>query len=242
MMRCGVCGVVAMALGGLIAFELTQPLSKGEESKDGMGKIPKHVKDTLEWLPVETETVYVANGPFKLPRVKGERDTGWEARWLPMNLLEGIRKGRYWSLLEGREVLACVEGSCRFRQPRGLGPYFFDGCQVVLLKEALEKGGATFMDRLLDEANGSEVVKGLEVARFEEQLEGGDWKFYVVLIKGKVLLMATSRPYLAGVISRMQGGKGPVFGRGRKEWKHVDGTADAWAIRRLEREGDEPEG
>ena len=129
MMRCDVCGVVAMALGGLIAFELTQPLSKGEERKDGMGKIPKHVKETLEWLPVETETVYVANGPFKLPRVKGERDAAWEARWIPMFLLDLIRKGRYWSLLEGREVLASVEGVAASGNREGWDPTFSTGAK-----------------------------------------------------------------------------------------------------------------
>jgi hypothetical protein len=109
----------------------------------------------LSWLPADTETLIVANGPFLLSRSNAESDETrsrsvskkelreqFEA--LPLGLL-GLEKGLLEKHLNGREVAMAIEGSRHFRSPSGLGEMRYEGCDIVVFAGDVTSLGDAFI-------------------------------------------------------------------------------------------------
>ena len=56
-----VCHLFLMGSGAACGQEATSP------------SMPPRVKQVLQWMPVDAETLIVANGPFEVPRFLGEK-------------------------------------------------------------------------------------------------------------------------------------------------------------------------
>jgi hypothetical protein len=198
------------------------------------------VDQVLEWLPADTETVFVARGPYRLKVHELKETEGPRAQSLEETLqdLAGGLSGRVnagWKELAGETIDLAVEGARRFRGPRnlGLGPY--DGCNILLFRHPLGKRATTLMKALEKEGKPAEIA-GHTAVTWQEKHEGDTWTFFVVHPKPNVLLFATDRKYVEEVLQRMQnqGGK-RALAPDLAEWKQVDTKARFWAVRHYDK-------
>jgi hypothetical protein len=207
---------------------------------------PPSLNEVLSWLPVDTETVLAANGPFPFPDF--DSPPGWEPEDQPLPLAElnktmralvlggfgsgndGLRKA-----LKGSRVILALEGSRRFRSPTGLGSTLFQGGAIAVLE-----GAPIDRDSLVRDVAGSseriETVEGVKVAVFQEQKESDTWTFLVAFPRSSIVLVATDRSYLREILARMRvPGTARALPESLPEWKHVNTRAPFWGLRHFQR-------
>ena len=131
----------------------------------------EQVNEILHWLPLDTETVVVANGPFKFANPPEDP---------PFCFNEAVRSLAFSCLLNeriapkeliGQRIVIAMEGSRRFRSPRGLGMMPFEGCQVVIFDEDATPALTIAMQSLSRRAARTVELSGKEVAVFEHKSE-----------------------------------------------------------------------
>src|ERR1700679_646797 len=127
-----------------------------------------NLNQVLSWLPVDTETVLGANGPFAWdPKALSddspsqERLTATElemqSRMFPLTLLN-FKSGGLGEFVKGKTVSVAIEGSRRFRPPRALGLMRYEGCLIMVFIPNVSLDGAAFMG-----------AAGNSAARFEKR-------------------------------------------------------------------------
>src|SRR5580704_5414569 len=90
-----------------------------------------NLNQVLNWLPVDTETVLGANGPFAWdPKALSNdslsqgrlsaKELEMQSRMFPLGLLN-FKNGGFGEFVKGKTVSLAIEGSRRFRPPRALG-------------------------------------------------------------------------------------------------------------------------
>jgi hypothetical protein len=200
----------------------------------------------ISWLPADTETLMVARGPIRieasLPGQDDEDDVGdlsleRVVESLVMGSLSGIRKGQFYNLLAGHAVALALEGSRKFRPPTRLGSFLYEGCSIFLM----ESGAALdiAMRALESEAEETYHDRGTRVSLFREQWEEDVWTLLVARPRPNVLLCATNAGFLSEVLERIaKPAATRAFPRELPEWKLLEPTAKAWAMRHYIR-GDE---
>jgi hypothetical protein len=100
-------------------------------------KIPERLIQVLDWLPPNTETLVVANGPFEIPKELTEQSPTRESvMWLSYSLLAGIQDGLLQEKLHGQKVLIAAEASRHFTSPSDLGMLPYEGCQLLQFDDA----------------------------------------------------------------------------------------------------------
>ncbi|HEV8145350.1 MAG TPA: hypothetical protein VGP79_03170, partial [Bryobacteraceae bacterium] len=207
---------------------------------------PPSLNEVLSWLPVDTETVLAANGPFPFPDFDSLSGDEPEDQPLPLaelNLrMRGLPLGGFASdndrlrkALKGSRVLLALEGSRRFRSPTGSGSTLFQGCAIAVLE-----GAPIDRDSLVRDVAGSseriETVEGVKVAVFQEQKESDTWTFLVAFPRSSIVLVATDRSYLREVLARMRApGTARALPESLPEWKHVNTRAPFWGLRHFQR-------
>jgi hypothetical protein len=188
----------------------------------------------LTWLPEDTETLIVGNGPGKFGELSEER------RKLP--LAESLVRLIYYPFavspeaakhLVGRKIKLAVEGARKFRHPKSLGAWHYEGCHILALESDLDE---SWSDALAAGANRTERVSGHDVYVFEKKLgipEEDEWTYYFVQPKPNVVLCGTDRDFVKETLRRMSA---EVTKRALPdelpEWKQIDRSACFWAIRR----------
>jgi hypothetical protein len=116
---------------------------------------PIDLERVLSWLPADTETLQVANGPFWMSsfRIGQLDDSNHEVtieelqkhfEGLALGLF-GSSKGLLEKRLEGKKVLFAIEGARHFRTPTDLGELPFEGCALAIFQEDLEDQQNDFM-------------------------------------------------------------------------------------------------
>jgi hypothetical protein len=224
------------------------PVANSQVVSDGSkaGRSPITFPMALSWLPADTETLIVANGPFVMPqRQNAEEETKSRLlslkeiretfESLPLGLV-GLQQGALEKKFTGREVAFAIEGARSFRSPSGLGEMTYEGCDIVVFTHDVTSLGVAFMEDSKGVATKFEEVEGQRVGVFDKKMEEDIWTTMVAFPKGNVLVVATDRDYLRGVLARIGGAGGPrALPDGLPEWKYVNIDDHAWGLRHYDK-------
>lgn len=192
-------------------------------------KLPERIDEVLWWLPADTQTVLIAQGPFPFePADEREEVT------LVKSLLQACSAMRsdYAKAVQGRVISLAVAGGRRFRRPKHLGLMPYEGAHIIVFCDDLGAVGETLMESLSQRADKTETLSGRPVMKFEGMCEADIWTLYVTRPKANVLVWATSRAYLSEVLDRMASRAGVrALPEDLPEWRHCDVSRRIWAIR-----------
>ena len=204
------------------------------------------LKRLLSWLPADTETLLVANGPFWMSDFSiGQED--YEDREATTEELEkhfeGLTlqlfnsgKGLLEKNLERKKVLFALEGSRHFRPPAGLGEEPFEGCAIAIFQDDLDDRRDAFMKSAARVAVRIEEIEGQKVAVFEEPMEQDIWTIFVTFPQKGVVLVATNQRFLQELLARMRGAEGErALPDTLPEWKYVQRQAQFWGLRHFDK-------
>jgi hypothetical protein len=198
------------------------------------------VQQVFSWLPADTETVMVANQTFSLPDFRKDdwhRDFPIEA-WLRAVVLLPLmlKNGALLEYFQNQRVVFALEGSRRFRFPKSLGWFPYEGCTIVVLADDQGDRADSFFKSSSGGALRVEEVEGQKILVFETIVEGGLWTTFVTFRRPNILLVATNLDYLREVLSRMQGNRGPrALPETLPEWRYVNKDAQLWSLRHYDR-------
>jgi hypothetical protein len=195
------------------------------------------VEQALWWLPEDTETVFVARGPFKARAASFLEQA---------TLRDALRVWGYWNhpdsgqaamrqMLRGRTVLASVEGSRKFRSPGGLGLMPCESCQILVLQP--QAGAATtLLKPLAGRARRVLTIEGQQVLMFSEKREQDTWTIFVAAPAPGILLSATNEGFLRGVLQRRRARAARrALPDTLPEWRHMDRSAPFWGLRHYDK-------
>lgn len=203
------------------------------------------VQRTLSWLPTDTETLLVANGPFWMSSFQvaenyknyevssQELEKGFEGLTLALfNSKSGVLEKH----LEGKKVLFAAEGSRHFRPPAELGELPYEGCAIAIFADDLGDRRDAFMKDAASIALRVEEVEGQKIAVFQEQSRRDTWTTFVTFPQKGVVLVATNRDFLREVLVRMRElGSESAFPETLPEWRYVNKKAKFWGLRHFDR-------
>jgi len=230
---------MSLPVGAILAWLCLQPAtSLADDEAASAPAIPRPVTQVLEWLPPDTETVFVARGPMEIISDDRQAETQEFESYmesLPSSLYRVVDKGRVADQLIDLEVTTAVEGSRHFRASKGLGLMPYEGCQILVFHEKSHAKLSDAMKALFEDAPRTFELAGRRVAVFEEKLEDDIWTTYLTMPRTGVLLFATHEGYLRDMLKRMEGKREKrAFPRDLPEWKHVDTNAKFWALRHFD--------
>ena len=204
------------------------------------------LKRVLSWLPADTETVSVANGPFWMSNFQIGQDD-YKNRELTTEELkkhfEGLTlqlfnsgKGLLEKNLEHEKVLFALEGSRHFRPPAGLGEAPFEGCAIAIFQGDLDDRRDSFMKGAAQVAVRTEDIEGQRVAVFAEPMEQDVWTIFITFPQKGVVLAATNEGFLRETLARMKGAGGQrALPEVLPEWKYVQKQAQFWGLRHFDK-------
>ncbi len=244
------------ALACWLGVVSTIALAPSSQAQPHHFKLSKAVDDVLWWLPEDTETLMVAQGPFALgaePRGVDVDALGLErtAQLMTLSIGDDHFDPELAKTLRTRPIALAVHGSRRFRAPNGFGMMRYEGALIVIFQNDFGADGKALEQSLSKHATKTEILSGVSVATFDGKLVRSEWDVFwdlpgektgrepyplcVALPGTNTLILATDHAYLTTVLMRM--GKRPetrAFPASRPEWRHLDPTAKAWAIRCLD--------
>jgi|WetSurSiteA1Bulk_404760.scaffolds.fasta_scaffold06639_3 hypothetical protein len=204
----------------------------------------RYLRDILTWLPADTETLIVANGPFWMSDfiVYKERNREISTEELEKNF-------RLWTLgefsvlgkaLDRERVVIAAEGSRHFRGAGSLGVIPYEGCQIAVFAYDQSRRMKRFMKESGHAALRVETIEGQKVIVFQEKREENIWTLFVANPRSKVVAIATNRDYLQQVLSRMNGNVGRMaLPESLPEWRHVNRQARFWGLRHFSKDDSE---
>ena len=209
------------------------------------------VEHVLSWLPSDTETVFVAKGPFTIPAAFPQHEpvtdkaTDYEVdqlfQCLPMALLD-IGKGHLLQQLKGQQVNVAIEGSRHARSPHSLGEQPYEGAAIVIFGAGSQITPNAVLQKLQGESIRSEDIQGIHVLVFQEKMEDDLWTTYLAFPEKDVAVVATDRGYLEEVLTRRKGGaQKRALPDSLPEWKFIDQKDAYFGMRHYDRsqaEGD----
>ena len=205
-------------------------------------------KELLWWLPADTETIEVADVSQELPNydpaaeAEGKLQLHERLRQglidFPLAQLAQVDHGTAYKILNRRKILLTLQGSRRFKPPRGLGEMPFEGCEIAVFETSLGEVGASFGEALGREAQRIEQIVGQTVFEFDEKLEEDHWTIFIGQPKPDILVVATNRAYLEEVLQRIATRASTrALPDNLPEWHALDPQAKVWAIRHFDRAG-----
>ena len=207
------------------------------------GASAERINQVLSWLPTDTETIVVAQQPFKLV----ERDQNVEPAALAMaqgyvlHLLAAGDEGRFLKPLEGSTIRFSVVAARNFavHQPDKndsipLGMIAWEGCAVY--------GFATPIPAELFPKQPDTVIAAHQVwtttgKDYDSTETGGATErsgtYLATLLQPDELLACNDRGFFSWVLDRLSAStKGSQF-ESWPEWKQVDRSAPLWGMRHL---------
>jgi hypothetical protein len=126
----------------LILIAVAECASHEMENRSSPIRAKTDLEQVLTWLPGDTETLLVANGPLFLSNfeighevypnhqvTREELEEDFEGMTLQ---LFNSKNGLLEKHLRGKKVLFAIEASRHFRPPAGLGELPFEGCAVAV--------------------------------------------------------------------------------------------------------------
>lgn len=220
-----------------------KPPTQGESP--GVNHAVDPVNDAVWWLPEDTQTLFVARGPFKMPpRIDAPAEMFGLVRqaklalWsIPVGMLLTIDDGRYAKPLAGRNIKFGLEGARKFRAPAGLGDANFEGCEIVVFQQSLGALRQQLMTQMEQRAKHRQQIAGHRVAMFEQKLEDDLWKVFVAIPRPDTLICASDEGFLREVLTRMaQKGSKRALPESLPEWQEVNIAAPFFAVRHFDRD------
>jgi hypothetical protein len=201
----------------------------------------------LAWLPADTETLLVANGPFWMSNFQIGQEVytnhevtseELEKHFEGMTLqLFNSRNGLLEKHLRGKKVLFALEASRHFRPPGGLGELPFEGCAVAIFRDDLDEQRDAFMKEAAQKAIRIVEIDGQKVAVFEEPSEQDIWTSYIAFPQKGVVLAASNEQFLREMLSRMRSlQKERALASSLPEWKYVNTRAQFWGVRHFDKQ------
>lgn len=180
------------------------------------------VEEVISWLPTNTETLLVARKPGQMSEVGGNDPMPKEVRYLLTVGLPGRDSGKAKIAYD-----FVVDGSRKFRPPKSLGIWLYQGCKIIGLQPAEHAR----LRKLYTKNARSLKIGNQEVFQLSQKLEQDTWTYQIAFLDG-IMLCATDRGYLTEVLNRR---KGPKTTRALPEtlpqWKYIDKQAPLWAVR-----------
>jgi hypothetical protein len=220
----------------------------GQKTRDTSGSIRGRIdlEKVLSWLPPDTETLEVANGPFWMSNFDTGKQEDKNHEITAEDLekqFEGLTlslfnsgKGLLEKHLDRKKVLFALEGSRHFRPPAGLGELPFEGCAVAIFQDDLEDRRDAFLKDAAVLAVRIEDIEGQRVAEFEEQMEQDRWTIFITFPKKGVVLASTNKNFLQEMLVRMRGTSGEIaLPDSLREWTHVNKAAKFWGLRHYDK-------
>ena len=193
--------------------------------------VPDGLEEILQWLPEDSETLFVTRGPFKILSWDDKMEADPDVLKMKLRCMSSGFSADEDGLGENPVELA-VEGSRRFRAPKDIGMMSYEGAHVVRFRDDL----GPIMASQEKKAVRVEEIDGTRVAIFEGKQHADLWTAYVAQLGPKIMVMATDRGYLRELLGRKAAkGKTRAFPAELPEWKHADTTADFWGIRHYHR-------
>ena len=222
--------ILAFILTGLTNDAKQIQVTDKTSSQESAAPAPSF-EDILTWLPPNTESLLVANGPFECHRVdtKESQDLLRMLRRMCAGPVLGEVQDKK---LTGQKISLAVHGGRRFRAPKqlGLGPY--EGCSVVVFERDIGKGHELVARSLQSESKQVIRMQQQQVYCFEKQYEKDTWNIYVVQPAKNLLICATDKGYLAEVLRRREKkASDRAFPVALPQWKCVNRKAPFWALR-----------
>lgn len=230
------CRALSLALLTLLSYSGMTPNETRANSA-----ATSYWEQLLDWLPEDTETVIVAQGPFEIPKPTTEQLKFDEAiRFLPFGPVLGLQGGMQYEELVGQKVLCAIEGSRRFTPPRILGNMPYQGVHILQFDLAADGVLRKAFHAYQEKAEKKIELAGERVVVFTKELERDLWSFFVSQPQPGVLICATDQAFLEETLKRI--GRKPdrrALPADLPEWKHVDINARVWAIRHYRKESAE---
>ncbi len=214
-----------------VLFLISSTTSVAQETTNR--KIPEHLNQILKWLPVDTETLVVANGPFELPVPQNEIQPFVElTRSLSYSLVTQIHGGRLAKQLQGTKVLIAVEASRRFISPKSLGMMPFEGCQILKFDDSDHDVVQAAIESCFERASKTVQIGDTKTAVLERELGNDEWSLLVAQPQRGVLICATNQSFLEQIIERMKR-ENPdrALPDNLPIWGHVNFDASVWGMR-----------
>jgi hypothetical protein len=218
----------------------------GQKTESGTIRGRIDLKQLLSWLPADTETLLVANGPFWMSSFqlgeeasKDREATNEEVEkhfeGLTLQLFN-FGKGLLQKQLGGRKILFALEASRHFRPPAGLGELPFEGCALAIFQDDLSDRRDAFMKSAAQAGVRIEEIEGQEVVVIEEPMEEDTWTIFVTFPQKGVVLVATNERFLEEMLARMRGAEGArALPDSLPEWKYVDEQGQFWGLRHFDK-------
>jgi hypothetical protein len=235
-------GIVSQSYLMILTFFLFS-LGMAAASSAGQEAQPTTLPDPLDemvwWLPDDTQTLVVAEGPIKL----GDLDQTQSPRISLVGahvflLADAVRSPR----AGGHEgvVAWAVGGSRKCRYHEGLTGLMlpYEGAQIILFRDDLGALAQTLMTPTKGSRSRREMLAGNAVVVEENEYPNGTGVYEVFMTNPKpnLLIYATNRDYLQTTLQRMAArGKVRALPENLPEWKHVDMTSPFWALRHFDR-------
>jgi hypothetical protein len=244
--------VAASLLQMLSSLGIAEARGKdGQENRTQSPKVPTHpvIRQILDWLPTDTETIFVSQVPFKWGsggENEGKVPPLARHALMPLGLLPGNEQAaeekqtgpRYLKPLKGLTVSLALEGSRGFRSPADIGLMFYDGCSFIVFERDLGPLRADLNKALKADASKLERIADHEVYVFDTKMRSDQWHLFVTQPKPEILLVATDAKYLEEVLKRMavkEKAKNRALPPELPEWKELNLKAPVWAIRHYDK-------
>lgn len=234
----------------LVASFLIATLGTGCTGQKTTGAIRGSIalSQVFSWVPPDTETALVANGPFWMsnfavaddgsvnrPINREDWAKGFEGMTLALFNSDG---GILEKHLESEKVLFAMEASRHFRSPKGLGEAPYEGCALAIFQNDLRDRRDAFMKDAASVGGLVEEMEGSKVAVFKEQREEDTWTTFVTFPQSGVVLVATDEGFLRQVLLRMRDANartGRALPDTLPEWKYIQRDTKFWGLRHYDR-------
>lgn len=242
---------IVAVLSCICALAISASSAAVSAQKNAVKQVPptEDLQNILSWFPADTESLFVANGPFSFPDLEPPNQpsvfTSTSAEELKVDFealalsLVGFRNGVLANRLMDQKVTVAVEGARHFRVPSGLGETLFEGCSVLVFARDVSDRTGSFLKESLASDHVPEQIEGQSVTVFKEQLESDTWTILLAFPKPNTILACTGRDFLREMLARMNGNRGNprtnAFPDELPEWKYVDASTRFWAIRHFDR-------
>jgi hypothetical protein len=144
------------------------------------------------------------------------------------------------SYFKNQKISLAMQGSRKFRSPRGFGLMPFEGCTFIFFAEQLSDRADQYFKAASASALRIEEVDGHKILVFQNRLYPDTplWTTFVGFAGSNVLFVATDMDYLREVLSRIAGKKGVrALPDTSAEWGYVDTGAQFWGLRHFDRSG-----
>ncbi len=211
--------------------------------------LPPRVARVLRWLPLDTETLFVARSVI-LPDFNP--DGRREVQWLNIGVslaagdLALVDGGTHSKALRGRKIECIVSGARNFDGVSKFGSLRSEGCTIIVFETDLGDAAREWTEGLRKQAKAVRTLVGREVFVFpsttvmDRWAKETEWQgTYFVLLTPNTVLCASSDRYLESVLRRAnEVSELRALPDNLPEWKQIDLDAPAWMLRHIPTAGE----